>query len=107
MAKKSLKLPEVRTHDEDTALLQPRNKRYPTGMRNLCMIKVMLGAGLRGAEVLKLPIQDIDWNSGKLKVLLVKGKMDRILCHNEDTLHLQKPWRERRPFNTDLLFPTL
>jgi site-specific recombinase XerD len=107
MAMKSKKIPEVLTEDEVRLLLKQPNKRYPTGMRNLCLMRVMLDAGLRASEVIKLTVQDIDWRSGKLKVRLGKGAKDRVLWINEDLLELLRKWRERRPEGTDLLFPTL
>lgn len=104
---KSKRLPETLTREEVHALLKQPNPRYPTGLRNLCLMRVMLDAGLRASEVLKLTVFDIDWRSGKLKVVQGKGSKDRILWLNEDCLLLVQRWREKRPPNTDLLFPTL
>jgi integrase/recombinase XerD len=105
--KKSEKIPEILTEDEIKLLLKQPNKRYPTGLRNLCLMRVMLDAGLRAGEVLNLTLQDVDWRSGKLKVREGKGKKDRVLWLNEDALNLLRKWRERRPHSSDLLFPTL
>lgn len=104
---KAKKIPEVLSLEEITSLLKQPNPRYPTGLRNLCLLRVMLDSGLRASEVLKLTTFDIDWRSGKLKVRLGKGNKDRILWLNEDCLLLLQCWREKRPSNTNLLFSTL
>lgn len=90
------KLPDVLTEKEISALLKQPNKRAPTGLRNLCIMRIMLDAGLRASEVINLNINDIDWESGWLKVRQGKGKKDRILWLNEDALNLLKEWRNRR-----------
>jgi integrase len=67
----------------------------------------MCNAGLRVAEVLNLKVKDIDWMTGKLKVVQGKGKKDRILWLNEDDLELLGRWRGKRKVQSDLLFTTL
>ncbi len=101
------KLPDVLTEEERLVLLKQPNRRAPTGLRNLCMIQLMLNAGLRSSEVLSLKVNDLDWMSGKLAVRQGKGQKDRILWINESDLELIKSWRERRPEQSDLLFITL
>ena len=90
------KLPDVLTEKEISALLKQPNKRAPTGLRNLCIMRIMLDAGLRASEVTNLNVNDIDWESGWLKVRQGKGKKDRILWLNEDALNLLKEWRDWR-----------
>lgn len=101
------KLPDVLTEAERLVLLKQPNRRAPTGLRNLCMIRLMLNAGLRSSEVLNLKVNDIDWMSGKLAVRQGKGDKDRVLWLNEGDLELLKSWRERRPEPCELLFTTL
>ena len=101
------KLPNVLTEEERVSLLKQPNRRAPTGLRNLCMIRLMLNAGLRSSEVLNLMVRDLDWFCGKLAVRQGKGQKDRILWINESDLELLKSWRERRPAQSDLLFTTL
>jgi integrase/recombinase XerD len=107
MGRKAKKIPEVLTTEEVKLLLRQPNKRYPTGLRNYCLLKVMLDSGLRASEALKLEIGDIEWRVGKLKVREGKGKKDRILWLNEDCLEALRLWKTKRPDNTSLLFPTL
>ena len=90
------KLPDVLTEKEIAALLKQPNKRAPTGLRNFCIMRIMLDAGLRASEVINLNVNDIDWESGWLKVRQGKGKKDRILWLNEDALGLLKGWRNQR-----------
>ena len=81
---------DVLTEVERIALLKQPNRRAPTGLRNLCMIRLMLNAGLRSSEVLNLKIRNLDWMSGRLAVRQGKGSKDRILWISEDDLELLK-----------------
>jgi integrase/recombinase XerD len=74
MPRKAKKLPYVMTEDELQLLLAQPNPKCPTGLRNLCMMKLICNAGLRVAEVLNLKVKDIDWMTGKLKVVQGKGR---------------------------------
>ena len=100
-------MPEVLTEEERKALLQSPNPRTPTGLRNLCIMLLMLNAGLRVAEVQNLKVRDINWNTGKLFLRDFKKEKDRILWVGENDLKVLSRWRERRPVQTDLLFTTL
>jgi integrase/recombinase XerD len=99
-------LPEVLSPDERAALLKQPNKRAPTGLRNLCLIQLMLNVGLRASEALNLQPGHIDCNSGKLTVKQGKGRKDRILWLGENDLALIRRWKEKRP-ESKWLFPTL
>jgi integrase/recombinase XerD len=96
-APRGRRLPETLTGEEQRQLLMQPNPAAPTGLRNLCMMQLMLDAGLRTSEVLKLRVRDIDWMSGKLTVVRGKGDKDRVLWLNEDALDRLREWRERRP----------
>lgn len=104
--RKARKLPEVLTAEEQEKLLAQPNPKCRTGLRNLCMIRLMLNVGLRASEVLNLRPQDIDWMSGKLMVREGKGKKDRTLWIGEEDLELLRKWREKRP-GGEFLFTTL
>jgi len=65
---RGLKLPEVLTEGECKVLAAVANPRYLTGLRDCCMIRLMLNTGLRASECLNLKVLDIDWNSGQLMV---------------------------------------
>ncbi len=96
------KLPETLTPDECTALVAQPKPRYPTGLRDLAMIRLMLNTGLRAAECLNLQVGHIDWMTGKLMVREGKGKRDRTLWMNEDVLTLLRKWREKRSAQSDV-----
>lgn len=106
-ARKAVRLPEILTEEECKALLSKPNKRTPTGLRNVCMMTLMVDAGLRVAEVINLKGNDINWNTGKLMVREGKGKKDRALWLSEDDLALLGKWREKRTIQAELLFTTL
>ena len=91
------RLPQVLTRNEARALLATPNRYYPTGQRDLCMIKLMLNAGLRASEVLSLRWHDIDLHTGRLTVRAGKGNKDRQVWVGESTLDLMRAWRGRAP----------
>lgn len=105
MAKR--KIPEFLTDGEREALLAIPSRRYPTGFRNLVMMRLMLNVGLRCAEVLALKIKDVDLNTGKLMVRAGKGEKDRSLWLEETDLEMLQQWRERMPVKSQLYFTTL
>jgi site-specific recombinase XerD len=101
------KLPETLNTHERKALLSAPRLQAPTGHRDLCMLSLMLNAGLRASEVLNLRVRDIDWTSGQLMVREGKGRKDRALWLNEADLDLLRSWKSRRPIVGELLFTTL
>jgi site-specific recombinase XerD len=105
--RKAQRIPEVLTAEERAVLLKQTTPRYPTGLRNRCLMLVMLDCGLRAREALQLEGRDIDWQSGKLKVRQGKGKKDRVLWLNEEALEWLRRWRERRLVQKAVLFTTL
>ena len=100
------RLPEVLTRDEARALLATPNRYYRTGLRDLCMMKLMLNSGLRSSEVLGLRWKDVDLQTGRLTVREGKGKKDRQVWVGETTLELMRAWREKSP-ESEFSFPTL
>src|SRR4026207_1861 len=90
-------LPQVFTRDEARRLLQTPSRYYPTGRRDLCLLKLMLNAGLRASEVLGLTRADLHPQNGKLVVRRGKGDKDRQLWINDDVLGLLRNWRGEAP----------
>ena len=105
-SRRGQRLPEVLNAEEMNALLNQPNCRTLLGLRNRCLLTVMLDAGLRASETLNLSVYDLDWTSGKLTVKQGKGKKDRILWLNELALNLLKNWRAVRRIENGLLFRT-
>ena len=105
------RIPEVLTRGECVRLVKQPTVRYLTGLRDRCMMDLMLNTGLRSAECLSLKVRDIDWTTHQLRVRQGKGKKDRILWVNPSTLQLIDKWlirrREERGIDSPLLFTTL
>ena len=103
MARK--KLPRVLAADERDDLLAVFNTRYISGLKNLCMARVMIEAGLRVSEVCDLRPRDLNMHSCKLQVRDGKGGKDRNLWVTHDLRDLIGEWLDRRPDST-WLYPT-
>ncbi len=73
------KLSAVLNAYEASKLLSIPNQRYPTGIRNLAIITVMLNLELRVSEVSNLKPGNINLTEGKLRVINGKGGVDREL----------------------------
>ena len=102
-------IPEVLTEGEREALLAQPGRRYPTGLRNFCILRMMLNAGLRNSEVCGVKVGDLDFTSGRLKVR-GKGRKQRIVWLADDDLDWLGKWMERRstlPDPRGRLFSTL
>lgn len=102
-------IPDPLTPEESARLLSIPNKRYPTGLRNYVAMRLMLGSGLRCAEVLSLRLQDVELTSGKMKIR-GKGQKDRILWLDVEMIELLELWRDRRErkgIASELYFTTL
>ena len=92
------KLPEVLNSYEASKLLSIPNPRYPTGLRNLAMMTVMLNIGLRVSEVSNLKPGQINLTENKLRVVNGKGGVDRDLTiPNGYTSEVLKNWKQIRP----------
>jgi len=100
------RIPEVLNEQEARALLKRPNRRAITGLRDYCIIALMLNCGLRSQETLDLQISDIDFTTGKLIVKHGKGNKQRQLWLNESDLEALRQWRERKA-ESPLLFTTL
>ena len=107
--RKPQRLPEVLIHEEQGALLRQPNAKNLNGLRNLCLLRLMLNMGLRAAEVLNVKTRDIDWSSGKLMVRQGKGKKDRSLWVGDEDLALLQLWvaRKARLPESEWLFTSL
>ena len=99
------KLPKILSSDEQEALIDQFNFRYPSSHRNMCMIRVMLDAGLRAGEVVAIRPDHLDMRTCKLMVREGKGSKDRTLWISSDLRDLVGEWLERRT-ESPWLFPT-
>jgi len=103
---RTFKIPEVLTDEERQKLLRIPNKRYPTGLRNYCIMLIIFDGGLRSSEIVNLHMNNINLNNGQIKVVQGKGRKDRILWVNGETLQQLKKWIERKP-DSEYVFCTL
>lgn len=55
------------------------NGKTEVGSRNLCIVHLMLDAGLRAGEVCNLKLADVDLDHGHLFIRNAKGSKDRIV----------------------------
>ena len=101
------RIPTVLDQAEQAALLAVPNKRYPTGLRNKAMIRLMLDTGLRVSEAIDLNWSDIDLMTGKLFVRQGKGGKDRILWVRGEALDLIQLWRDRQITGCKNVFTSL
>lgn len=99
------KLPKVLTAEEQRALVAQPNPRYVSGLRNRCLIRVALEAGLRAGELVALKPEHLDMLTCRLVVREGKGAKDRVLWIADDLRDLIGRWLERRPASP-WLFPT-
>ncbi len=99
------KLPKVLTFEEQRALVAQPNPRYLSGLRNRCLIRIGLEAGLRAGELVALKPGHLDMRTCRLVVREGKGAKDRVLWISDDLRDLIGRWLARRP-PSPWLFPT-
>lgn len=102
---RSKRLPKVLTPDEQRALVAQPNPRYISGLRNRCLLRVALEAGLRASELTHLRPEHLDMLTCRLVVREGKGAKDRVLWISDDLRDLIGRWLERR-LASPWLFPT-
>ncbi len=96
------RLPKVLTPEEQRALVAQPNPRYVSGLRNRCIIRVGLEAGLRVGELMALRPEHLDMLTCRLVVREGKGAKDRVLWVSDDLRDLIGRWLERRPVSPRL-----
>ncbi len=100
-------IPKVLDDDEADELVEVFSTRYDSGLKNRCMIRLMLECGLRVSEVSDLKRDHLDLMACQLVVREGKGSKDRTLWFPEDLQDLLADWLERRPETEHgWLFPT-
>ena len=100
-------MPAVLNSYEQMVLLKQPNPKAPTGLRNLCIISLMLKLGLRVSEVINLKDSDIDWSRGRLHVRESGAAQERILWLDPAELNILKGWLNIKPAGSSYLFCTL
>lgn len=94
-------LPKTFTAEEIEALRGAPNLAVPTGLRDRCVIELMLCCGLRVSEVCGLHLRDVDWRAGEIRLRpeITKGHKEAVVYLPDVTLALLERWKAtRRPF---------
>jgi integrase/recombinase XerD len=93
------KLPQVLTEDETLKILETCQINTPTGLRDRAILEIFYSTGIRRRELLKLNIEDLNFESGELNIHQGKGRKDRIvpigeyaIKFTEGYLKLVRPW---------------
>jgi hypothetical protein len=72
-------LPEVLSEVEIEALLQSFDPPFPSHRRAFAMVRCLTDLGLRCSEVVKLRLEDINWQEGTIRVAGIKTRRIDIL----------------------------
>lgn len=102
-------LPGVITVSEVEALLDACDVTTPKGQRNLAMMEIMYGAGLRVSELVMLKVVDVNLEAGLVRVM-GKGAKERIVPFGSKAKAAATIWLEQgRPaalkqLSSDYLF---
>ena len=73
------KLPVTLSKSEITQLLASSDESLPSARRDYAILRCLADLGLRGCEVLKLTLSDIDWRDGTLRIAKGKSRRTDIL----------------------------
>jgi len=83
-------LPNILTEFESEELLNQPNLRYPTGMRNYALMKLLLNSGIKLSEATNLVWTDLD-NILSSRTIILDGY----------TLETLIKWKNRQQINAD------
>ena len=87
---------ELLTPDEARDLITSASHRAPTGIRNRALVVMMYRAGLRPGEALALGFDDVDLESGTIRVPARKGGVSRTIGVDDGSADVLRRWAGRR-----------
>ena len=91
------RLPTVLTRAECAEIVKAvGHVKSMSGARNMALVQIMLGAGLRVSEVCALRGTDVDAQEGRIEVRGGKGDKDRIVWVGDDVKSALKDWDAKR-----------
>ncbi|NEA26357.1 tyrosine recombinase XerC [Actinomadura bangladeshensis] len=95
--KRQRDLPDVLTQDDAARLLDTMDAQGPIGLRDLAVLEVLYGTGVRVSELCGLDIDDLDTGRRTVRVL-GKGGRERIVPVGEPAVRAVQDWlRAGRP----------
>ena len=71
-------IPEFLKTDDINVLIQHCERTTPLGQRDIAILLLLIRLGLRAIEICRLTLDDIDWDTGFIKILGKNGKRDRL-----------------------------
>jgi integrase/recombinase XerD len=90
-AAKRRKYPVYLSQDELAKLLEAVPVNTPAGLRDRAILELLYSSGLRSGEIIRLTLADINFADGVVRVLMSKGKKDRLVPIGKVALH----WLDR------------
>jgi integrase/recombinase XerD len=96
-------LPKTLTGEESERLLAMPNLACPTGLRDRCVMELMLRCGLRVTETCELHLRDVDWRAGEIRLRseITKGHREAVAYLDERATTLLERWKVvRRPYGS-------
>jgi tyrosine recombinase XerC len=95
--KKRRDLPSVLTQDDAARLLDTMDAQGPMGLRDLAVLEVLYGTGVRVSELCGLDVDDLDTGRRTIRVL-GKGNRERTVPVGEPAVRAVEDWlRAGRP----------
>jgi site-specific recombinase XerD len=91
------KLPKFITDEDVHRLLRACDQQSATGRRDYAILLVLARLGLRAGEVVRMTIDDLDWEAGELIVHSKGGRQDRLPIPNDVGRALVEYLRRDRP----------
>ena len=86
-------LPKIISVQDIEALIGAADPKTPKGQRNIAMLEVMYGAGLRVSELIGLKHQDLSLDAGLVRVM-GKGAKERIVPIGIPARNAVRDWME-------------
>ena len=91
-------LPKTLVAAELEQLLAMPNLDVPTGLRDRCVMELMVRCGLRVSEVCGLHLRDVDWRECEIRLRpeITKGGKEAVVYFDRETLALLERWKTVR-----------
>ena len=81
------KMPPYLTQEEAAKLMAAAVADTPAGLRDRAILETMYATGIRGAELCRLAIPDVNFADGVIRITQGKGKKDRVVPIGKLALH--------------------